>query len=76
MKQADRQVQEQLKSLKPALSYQARFDSNEEGLGENEVLPLGNALQKRSEQIKKLLRRLDALNVRMDVAMDERERER
>ena len=68
-------MQEQLKSLKPAISYHARYNADQNELvDEKEVAPLGQALQERSEEIRRLLRRMDALSVRMDVAMEERER--
>ena len=78
---ADVQIQEQLDALKPALDVAAaeivadgeRPNVSAEEYGAKQIKPLEIALAQRSEEIRRLMRKMETLSVRMDMTLEERE---
>ena len=75
---ADPQIQKSLDELTPALTpldaeeIQAVKASAEE-YGTKQIEPLESALAQRSEEIRRLMRKMESLSVRMDMTLEERE---
>lgn len=64
------QLREQLNAIRPSLAQSGLMtsESAEKGYGEKQLRPLEDALSVRSDEIRRLLRRLEGLGSRIDAA--------
>jgi len=67
------QIQEQLEALRPALeAAKPDLKAIPDDYGEKQIRPLQSAVAQRSEEITRLMRKMESLSVRMDMKLEER----